>query len=338
MSSQPGGEPRTYYGQPVLKQPEWTWEVPWYLFSGGLAGASAGLASGARLTGRPGLAATARTVAAAAAAVSPVLLVMDLGRPQRFVNMLRVFKPTSAMSMGSWLLSAFVPAAVGSGVLGALGHLPHLQRLAEGGAAGLGLPMCTYTAVLLADSSIPVWHEAGHELPFVFAGSAAASAGALASLVAPADEATPARRLAVAGAVGELVAAEFMKHRLGELAEPYRQGDAGRWSRRATACTAAGAALLAWTGRQPRPQHRPSPASVPSSGGQNTRWWAQNEVGDVLGAVLVLAGGISQRWAVFRAGFVSAADPRYTVGPQRARRDARTRDAFRLGEDVPRST
>ena len=178
---------RTYYGRPVLKEPEWTWEVPWYLFAGGLAGASAGLAFGARLTGRPGLASVAGKVGAAGAAASPVLLVMDLGRPSRFANMLRVFKPTSAMSMGSWLLTAFVPAAVGSGVLASARRMPRLQRLAEAAAAGLGLPMCTYTAVLVADSSIPVWHEARHELPFVFAGSAAASAGAVAALFAPAS-------------------------------------------------------------------------------------------------------------------------------------------------------
>ncbi len=290
-------EPRSYYGRPVLKEPEWTWEVPWYLFTGGLAGASAGLAFGARLTGRPALASVARLVGAAGATVSPVLLVMDLGRPSRFVNMLRVFKPTSAMSMGSWLLSAFVPAAVGSGLLGAAGVAPRLQRLAETTAAVLGLPMCTYTAVLVSDSSIPVWRDARHELPFVFAGSAAASAGALAALLAPAAEAAPARRLAVAGAVGELVAAEVMKHRLGEGAEPYRQGEAARWHTAATAGTAAGAALVALAGDRRR-----------RSGG--------------LGGVLVVAGGICQRWAVFRAGFASAADPKYVVGPQRRRRDA----------------
>lgn len=285
-------EERSYYGQPVLKTPEWTWEVPWYLSTGGLAGASAGLALGARLTGRPVLARVARLVGAAGAGASPALLVMDLGRPRRFLNMLRVFKPTSAMSMGSWLLSAFVPAAVASAVLAAAGRLPVLQRVAEAVAAALGLPMCTYTAVLVADSSVPVWHEARHELPFVFAGSAAASAGAVAALLVPPAEAGPARRLAVAGATGELVAAEVMRHRLGELAEPYRSGDGGHWSRAASACTGTGAVLLSLAGTR-------------------------------VGAALVVVGGICQRWAVYRAGFASARDPRYVVGPQRRRRDAR---------------
>lgn len=309
---------RTYYGRAVLKEPEWTWEVPWYLFTGGLAGASAGLAAGARLTGRPGLASVARLAAVAGATASPVLLVMDLGRPSRFFNMLRVFKPTSAMSMGSWLLSAFVPAAVGSGVLAEVGRLPRLQRLAEAVAGGLGLPMCTYTAVLVADSSIPVWHASRHELPFLFAASAAASAGSVAALLAPAEEAAAARRLAVAGAVAEVSVAEVMKHRLGELADPYREGDAARWSRAATACTTTGAALVGLAGRLALHGHR----SGPSRGCQSHRSRGQNEIG-VLGAALVLAGGIAQRWAVFRAGFASARDPEFVVGPQRRRRDAR---------------
>jgi formate-dependent nitrite reductase membrane component NrfD len=310
---------RSYYGQAVLKEPEWTWEVPWYLFSGGLAGASAGLAFGTRLSGRPGLAATSRLVTAAGAAVSPVLLVMDLGRPRRFYNMLRVFKPTSAMSMGSWLLSAFVPAAVGSAALGALGVAPRLQRLAEGTAAVLGLPMCTYTAVLLADSSVPVWHEARHELPFVFASSAAASAGAVTALLVPFAESGPARRLAVAGALGELAAVEVMKRRLGGLARPYEEPDAGRWARAATASTAVGAALVALGGGRQRPAPRPS---GPRRETKSPRSWGQN-VGGRVGAALVVVGGICQRWAVFRAGFASAADPSYVVGPQRERRDAR---------------
>ncbi|HEV2809974.1 MAG TPA: hypothetical protein VGV93_06215, partial [Acidimicrobiales bacterium] len=187
--------------------------------------------------------------------------------------------------------------------------------------AGLGLPMCTYTAVLVADSSIPVWHEGRHELPFLFAGSAAASAGAMAALLAPASEALPARRLTVAGAAGELVAAEVMKHRLGELAQPYRHGDAGRWSRAATACTATGAALVALAGRSALHHHR----SGPFRGCDSHRSGGQNALG-VLGAALVLAGGFCQRWAVFRAGFASARDPRYVVGPQRRRRDSSQSD------------
>lgn len=284
---------RTYYGRPVLKEPEWTWEVPWYLFSGGLAGASSGLVLAARLTGHTGLADRVRWVAAAGAGASPILLIMDLGRPRRFLNMLRVFKPTSAMSMGSWLLSAYATAAATSAGLAVWGRLPRLHLLFDGAAGLLGLPFATYTAVLLADSSIPVWHEARGQLPFVFGASAGASAGAAGVLVGPAGQRAPARRLALAGAVAELAAHEVMMRRLAELGRPYEEGDGARFATAAKACTALGAGLLAADRR---------------------RRWAS-----VTGASLVLAGSVCERWSVFRAGFQSAADPAYVVASQRRR-------------------
>src|SRR5919112_9087 len=103
----PEEEVRSYYGRAVLKEPVWSWEIPWYFFAGGLAGASSNLALVARLTGNDTLARRARIAAVGGAAVSPVLLIMDLGKPERFYNMLRVFKPTSPMSVGTWVLSAF---------------------------------------------------------------------------------------------------------------------------------------------------------------------------------------------------------------------------------------
>lgn len=286
---------RTYYGRPVVKEPAWTWEVPWYLFAGGLAGAASGLAVTARATGREALADRSGTLAAAGALVSPALLIADLGRPERFLNMLRVFRPTSAMSMGSWLLSIYGPLASGAAALGAVRRLPRVRSAAERAAGVLGMAMTTYTAVLLSDSSIPVWHEARRDLPFVFAGSAAASAGAAALLVTPPQESGPARRLAIAGVAAELVAGEIMQRRLGELGKPYAEGDSGAWQTAAKTLTGLGGGLMAVSGRR--------------------------RLATKAGAVLVLAGSICQRWAVYRAGFRSAADPRYTVKPQRERLD-----------------
>jgi hypothetical protein len=160
--------------------------------------------------------------------------------------------------------------------------------------------VASYTAVLVADTAVPAWHDAFRELPFVFVSSAAASAGGAGALLTPVAGAGPARRLALAGAAGELVAMEVMQRRLGDLAEPYRSGRAGRLARGARACTAAGAALLAARGR------RRAPAAA--------------------GGALLLAGAALERWAVFRAGVASAEDPRYTVGPQRARVHAREAD------------
>ena len=116
----------------------------------------------------------------AALGVSAGLLVADLGRPARFYNMLRVMKPTSPMSVGSWVLSAFgvgTGTAVGSDVLGVL---PGVGALGDAAAAALAPAVATYTAVLVSDTSVPAWHEGRDELPFVFAGGAAASAAGLA--------------------------------------------------------------------------------------------------------------------------------------------------------------
>jgi Polysulphide reductase, NrfD len=290
----PEAEFRSYYGRPILKEPVWTWEVPWYFVAGGLAGASATLGLGARLAGNHRLARSAFTVSGAGVTAGVPLLVSDLGRPERFHHMLRMFKVTSPLSVGSWILAAMGPAAAGAAVSDRLELFPALGRAAEVVAGLLGPALATYTGTLVADTAVPVWHEAGRELPFVFAGSAAASAGAAAILTTPAADAGPARRLAVTGALLELGAGRAMERRLGELGEPYRQGPAGRLARLAKACTAAGAGLVA-------------------AGGRRRRGLA------AAGAGLLLAGSVCERWAVYKAGFQSARDPRYVVGPQRAR-------------------
>jgi hypothetical protein len=296
----PEAEFRSYYGRPVIKEPAWTLEVPWYFFAGGMAGAAAPLAVAARMAGNERLARGAVTVAAAGVAVGTPLLVSDLGRPERFHHMLRVIKPTSPMSMGSWVLAAMGPAAVGAAVSDRLGILPGLGRAAEVVSGLLGPVLCTYTGVLVANTAVPVWHEAGRELPLVFAGSAMASAGAASTVLTPAADAGPARRLAVVGALVELGAAATMEQRLGELAEPYHQGPAGRYAKLARGCTALGAATMAVAGTRRR--------------------WAA-----VAGSGLLLAGSALERLAVYKAGFQSARDPRYVVKPQRARIEAATR-------------
>jgi Polysulphide reductase, NrfD len=296
----PEAEFRSYYGRPILKEPAWTLEVPWYFFTGGMAGASAPLAVAARTTGNGRLARSALTVAGAGVAASVPLLVSDLGRPERFHHMLRMFKPTSPMSMGSWVLAAMGPAAVGAAVSDRLGILPRLGRAAEVVSGLLGPALCTYTGVLVANTAVPVWHEAGQQLPLVFAGSALASAGAASTVLTPPADAGPARRLAVAGALLELGAAGAMERRLGELAEPYHQGPAGRYARLARGCTVLGAATVA-------------------AAGARRRWAA------VAGGGLLLAGSALERLAVYKAGFQSARDPKYVVKPQRARLEAASR-------------
>jgi hypothetical protein len=289
----PREKPRSYYGRPVIKEPVWKSEIPWYLFIGGLTGASAMLAWVADVAGNRTLARNAGLVCLAGATASPVLLINDLGVPARFFNMMRVFKVTSPMNIGSWILAGTGSSAGIAAAHEAFGAFGPLGRVARGASALFGLPLATYTAALLANTAVPAWHEARRELPFVFAGSAAASAGAAAAIVTPGDEAGPALRLAVGGVIVSAASLQLMERRLGMLAEPYGTGQAGTYAKLAKALLGAGAALTAVRGR--------------------------GRGGAIAGGAMILAGAAFERLAIFKAGFQSARDPRYTVDPQRAR-------------------
>jgi hypothetical protein len=289
-----GSGMRSYYGRPVLKEPVWQAEIPLYLFTGGLGGASSVLSLVARVLGNELLAQRSIQIASAADAVSPPLLIADLGRPERFLNMLRVFKVTSPMSVGSWLLAYSSAASSVSAFLNTIGRLPRTADLARTASAGSGAPLAVYTATLLSDTAIPVWHEARRELPFLFASSAIASAGAASAIAVRPAEAGPARRLAVGGVLAENALFKLMERRLGTVGEPYSKGEAAKFKKLALGCTLGGAALLAGPGRRGR-------------------------LAAVAGGALVLAGEVAVRWSVFKAGFQSARDPKYTVEPQRER-------------------
>jgi len=168
----------TYYDLPLLKPPVWTWEVPLYFFVGGAAGAAAVIGCAARVAGaKPSLVRDARWIAVIGATASAPLLILDLGRPERFLNMLRVFKPQSAMSVGAWTLAAFGACATGA----VIAPRP-LRDVAAAGSALLGLVMATYTGVLLGVTSIPAWNEHVATLPVHFAASALGSAASLLEL------------------------------------------------------------------------------------------------------------------------------------------------------------
>jgi formate-dependent nitrite reductase membrane component NrfD len=284
----------SYYGRPIVKEPVWNPEIPYYFFTGGVAGASSVLHVIAKLSGNERLAKTALYVGAAAEIVSPVLLVKDLGRPERFLNMLRMFKVTSPMSVGSWVLLVSGGAATTAAGLELLGILRPVKWAAEGVAFLAGPPLATYTGALLANTAIPVWSEARDELPWLFGASAVASAGAAAAVFTPLEAAGPARRAAIAGVATELGLMKARERRLGFVGEVYKEGEAGKFSRLTKACTVAGASLLGLAGRRSR--------TAAATGG-----------------ALVLAGELALRWSVFKAGFQSARDPRHTVLPQKER-------------------
>jgi formate-dependent nitrite reductase membrane component NrfD len=292
----------SYYGRNIVKEPVWTPEIPLYFFTGGIAGASSVLHGIARLSGNDRLAKSALYVGAVADVVSPALLISDLGRPERFLNMLRMFKVTSPMSVGSWILVVSGGASNTAAALELLGIMRPVKWAAEVLSFLSGPPLATYTGALIANTAIPVWSEARDELPWLFGASAAASAGAAAAIATPLEAAGPARRAAIAGVAVELGLMQAMEKKLGFVGEVYKQGEAGRLNRMTKACTLAGAALLAWRGKRSRPAA-------------------------VTGGALVLAGELALRFSVFKAGFQSARDPRYTVLPQKERLEKRNGEA-----------
>jgi formate-dependent nitrite reductase membrane component NrfD len=307
-----GTEMRSYYGRPIIKEPTWTWEIPTYFFTGGLAGASAVLSTAARLTRNEKLARTSLYIGAVADVVSPALLISDLGRPERFHHMLRVLKVTSPMNIGSWVLLVSGGASTTAALLELLGKLKPVKLLAELVATLSGPPLATYTGVLIADTAVPVWHDGRHELPWIFGASAAASAGAAASIFVPPRDAGPARRLAVAGVLAEGALMQAMELRLGKVGEVYHQGAAGKLSWAAKGLAVGGAALLARPGRRSR-------------------------AAAVLGGAMVCAGELCMRWSVFKAGFQSARDPKYVVESQRRRTEQAGTKATTKPGDSPGS-
>ena len=302
----PRAEFRSYYGRAVLKTPVWEWRIAAYLFTGGLSAGSAMLGAGADLTGRPSLRRVSRLSALANILVSMYFLIADLGRPERFHHMLRVVKPTSPMSIGTWILTGYGPGAGLSGVAELMPKglrrtwpgklLGWLARPAGLWAAAFAPGVASYTAVLLSHTSVPAWREAHPYLPFVFTGSAAASGGGLGMLLAPVDEAGPARRLALAGAGLEVAASRLLEQRLGLEAEAYTTGKAHRLRKWSEYLTVGGALGTAVAGR--------------------------SRTAAALSGAALLTGSALQRFGVFEAGIESTRDPRYVVVPQRERLEA----------------
>jgi formate-dependent nitrite reductase membrane component NrfD len=284
----------SYYGKPIIKPPTWSAsDIAGYLFLGGLAGGSSVLAAGAELTGRHRLGRATKIAALTAITGSLAALIHDLGRPARFVNMLRVFKPTSPMSVGSWILSAYGPPAALAAVSSVTGWFPRTGRAATLVAGALGPAVASYTGVLIADTAVPTWHDAHRELPFLFVASGASAAAGLAVLASPTSEAAPARRVLVVGTAAEFGVMELMRRR-GLSAETLSTGTAGRYLTWASTLSLIGVAVGGVIGRRSR-------------------------TASAIGGAAVLAASALTRFGVFAAGVASAEDPKYTVVPQRER-------------------
>ena len=219
-----------YYGLPLLKPPVWTWEVPAYFFVGGTAGAAACIALAANFTGGdPRLVRRAQWLAAGGAAISGPLLIADLGRPERFLNMLRVFKPQSPMSVGAWLLAAFSVTSAATIVTRG-----RLRAAAGSGAALTGLGMATYTGVLVGATAIPVWARHATLIPAHFGASALGSAAAALELLGHSRDAG-LQNVARAAAAAETAITVYLESRRDRDSALLQEGRTGMTSRLAGA-------------------------------------------------------------------------------------------------------
>ena len=231
---------------PVIRPNVWTWEVPLYFWFGGIASGAAFTGLAAEVVGDERAARVARFAAVGAAGVGGPLLIMDLGRPERFLHMFRIFKTRSPMSMGAWCLAAFSgagAAAVGADLLG-------WRRTARGftaASAVLGTYLGSYTGVLLASTAVPAWHRSRAFLPPIFICTATASGAAVTrlALAAPREDPTSGglAALEAMAMAGELVLSALNDRRLGIAGRALESGRPGRLLKVARALTAGGLAV-----------------------------------------------------------------------------------------------
>ncbi|WP_394215539.1 NrfD/PsrC family molybdoenzyme membrane anchor subunit [Brachybacterium vulturis] len=301
----------SYYGRPVVKAPPWREPIAVYLFLGGVAGGSGLLAVGAQCTGRPLLRRNSRLIALGAVGAGTVALIEDLGRPERFLNMMRTVKVTSPMSLGTWILGGFASL---SGLLAALevdrmtgerlplGALRPVLGALEGpsslGQGALAPLLASYTGALLGNTIVPTWEAGREHLSYLFVSSASLAAGGAAMLTTPVPETRPARLLATAGVVGDVVAMRRMKRSMHPLeAEPLESGRAGT--------------LLTWAER------------LAIAGGIGTVLGGRNRYLAAASGAALLASSALTRFGVLYAGLESVKDPRRVVEPQKQRLAAR---------------
>jgi hypothetical protein len=274
----------------MMHKPVWTWEVPLYFWFGGVAAGSSFVALACDLAGDEASAAVARKVALGAVIPSPILLIMDLGRPARFLNMMRIVKVRSPMSLGAWCLVAFSSLAGASVALDLLGR-SRSAKVVGGVNALFGGYLGSYTGVLLASTAVPLWARSRLFLGPIFVSTAAATGAAANRLVLVAtgvrEDTHPTRRalgwVETGAMTTELLLSELNERRLGELATGLDRGKPGRMFRAAKWLVRGGLALRFTRSRFGRPEH------------------------DVASAMYLLAG-LLFRFAWVEAGKINARD------------------------------
>jgi hypothetical protein len=291
----------TYYGQPLLKQSVWSIDIPLYYFFGGAAGSTMALAAALQLRRDPELRKLSRHchwIGITGSTLGAAFLIHDLGRPSRFMNMLRVFRPTSPMNVGAWILSVAAPSAIATGLFIGRRGLAGLIGETTGYISGaFGAALAGYTGVLVANSAIPVWQQARAWMPVLFVASSITSAASVLDIF---YESREAQRITYTfGTIGRLaeIAAGYYAgkscEKLPSVAAPFRSGATGLLWKTSTALAAASLVISALPGKSSRPRRK---------------------IAGLVGAL----GSLALRFAVHYISNASARDPRASFQQQRA--------------------
>ncbi len=279
----PGFSGETYYGRPAIKASPYGWKVALYTFLGGLAGAAQAIVSIADLINENRyreLIKRGRVIAAAnGVVIGPALLIIDLHTPQRWYNMLRIFRRTSPMSIGSYVLTAF-------GAFSALSLIPKVERVTQVPAAIAGAGMASYTPALLASTATPLWSSAPRALGAEFACGAFAS-GAAALLLASNEKSIEGVACAATLAYGAAAYVASRQHEKKKVNGPLKRG---RWA----LVHKAGVALS---------------VGLPLACFALNAMLGRSERRSAAGAAGILAGIFLSRWALLEAGNESARNP-----------------------------
>lgn len=292
----------TYYERPMLKAPVWLPYIPTYYFLGGAAGASLALGAAVQLDRSEvtsGLVRKAHWVGIVASSIGAGFLILDLGRPLRFLNMMRVFRPTSPMNMGAWILAGTPPAAIAAGLFARSTMFRVLGEVCGFVSGFFGLALCTYTGVLVGNTAIPVWQEGRRVLPILFGASAASTAGGMLGMFNDlnARERRIVRAFTALGAAAEIACSKWMEHessRVAQVGLPLKRGLSGALWKSAGLLSLAALAVTIAPGR-----------------GRTKR---------VIGGSLAALGSFALRFAVHYAGEASARDPKASFHLQRHRK------------------
>ena len=301
----PRREDKNYYGIPPIKHAHWTWQIPIYFWIGGLGAGAHMFATVAQLLGHKdeALQRAGRYTVLVTMILSPILLIWDLGRPERFLNMMRILKLRSPMSVQSWSLVVFGNLAgllaarqaakdglLGNNVLARLLIRTIPDRLISVLALPVGLNVGSNTGNLLSATSVPMWARNWLFMGPVFLASGLSTALSWLSLVLRLTRSGEEKTLRVlhrAEKAAILVEATLIAAslaRMGRWGKPLFSKEVAPLFVGGTLVGAILAPFALLSGRE--------------SGGKS-----------ILASVLALTGGLAFRFAMIKGGRISADDP-----------------------------